>query len=56
MYEAPESGKSLDSETFVSVRVQLAMAYNYMGDHPKAIADPGLRSCHARPSPLGGEG
>ncbi|HEV7889001.1 MAG TPA: sigma 54-interacting transcriptional regulator [Pyrinomonadaceae bacterium] len=38
VYEAPESGKSLDSETFVSVRVQLAMAYNYMADHPKAIA------------------
>src|SRR5215212_7483849 len=37
-YEAPESGKSLDTETFVSVRVQLAMAYNYMADHPKAIA------------------
>jgi DNA-binding NtrC family response regulator/tetratricopeptide (TPR) repeat protein len=38
VYESPESGKSLDAETFVSVRVQLAMAYNYMGDHPKAIA------------------
>jgi hydrogenase-4 transcriptional activator len=38
VYEAPESGKSLDAETFASVRVQLAMAYNYMADHPKAIA------------------
>ncbi len=38
MYEAPESGASLDSETFAAVRVQLGMAYNYMGDHPKAVA------------------
>jgi hydrogenase-4 transcriptional activator len=37
-YEAPESGKSLDSETFAAVRVQLAMAYNYVGDQPKANA------------------
>jgi hydrogenase-4 transcriptional activator len=38
MYEAPESGNALDAETFAGVRVQLAVAYNYMGDHPKAIA------------------
>src|ERR1043165_4570029 len=31
MYEAPESGDSLDAETFANVRVQLAMAYNYVG-------------------------
>jgi DNA-binding NtrC family response regulator/tetratricopeptide (TPR) repeat protein len=37
-YEAPESGDSLDAETFGSVRVQLAMAYNYVGDQPKANA------------------
>ena len=38
MYEAPESGKSLDAETLAAVRVQLAMAYNYVGDQPKANA------------------
>jgi hydrogenase-4 transcriptional activator len=37
-YESADSGASLDPETFSCVRVQLAMAHNYMGDHPKAIA------------------
>src|SRR5262245_16138657 len=38
MYEAPESLAKLDDKTIVSLRVQVGLAYNYTGDHPKAIA------------------
>jgi hydrogenase-4 transcriptional activator len=38
MYEPADSQDSLDDETHASVRVQLGLAYNYTGDHPKAIA------------------
>jgi DNA-binding NtrC family response regulator/tetratricopeptide (TPR) repeat protein len=38
MYEAADSGRGLDPETFSNVRVQLGLSYNYAGDHPKAIA------------------
>ena len=38
MYEAADSGRGLDAETFANVRVQLGLSYNYTGDHPKAIA------------------
>ncbi|MCA1618430.1 MAG: sigma 54-interacting transcriptional regulator [Acidobacteria bacterium] len=38
MYEAPDSGRGLDAETFANVRVQLGLSHNYTGDHPKAIA------------------
>jgi len=37
-YEAPEARGGLDAETFAGVRVQLGLAYNYAGDHPKSIA------------------
>jgi DNA-binding NtrC family response regulator/tetratricopeptide (TPR) repeat protein len=38
MYEPAESRGALDAETYASVRVQMGLAYNYTGDHPKAIA------------------
>jgi DNA-binding NtrC family response regulator/tetratricopeptide (TPR) repeat protein len=38
MYEATDSERGLDAETFANVRVQLGLSYNYTGDHPKAIA------------------
>src|SRR5919201_339707 len=38
MYESADSQGPLDAETYASVRVQLGLAYNYSGDHPKAIA------------------
>ncbi|MDT5293401.1 MAG: hypothetical protein QOJ76_281, partial [Acidobacteriota bacterium] len=38
MYEHAESGEGLDAETFAAVRAQLGLSYNYIGDHPKAIA------------------
>lgn len=38
MYEAPEERAKLDVETNVRLRVQIGLAYNYNGDHPKAIA------------------
>ncbi|HEX8071635.1 MAG TPA: tetratricopeptide repeat protein, partial [Pyrinomonadaceae bacterium] len=38
MYEEPAARQALDDETSVAVRVQLGVAYNYAGDHPKAIA------------------
>jgi hydrogenase-4 transcriptional activator len=38
MYEPADSQGPLDAETYASVRVQLGLAYNYTGDHPKAIA------------------
>src|SRR5262245_11395469 len=38
MYEAPESRTKLEPEISIRLRAQLAAAYNYNGDHPKAIA------------------
>jgi DNA-binding NtrC family response regulator/tetratricopeptide (TPR) repeat protein len=38
MYEVPESRDNLDDEALSMVRVQVGLAYNYTGDHPKAIA------------------
>jgi transcriptional regulator with GAF, ATPase, and Fis domain/Tfp pilus assembly protein PilF len=38
MYEAPEERAKLDPETNMRLRVQVGLAYNYNGDHPKAIA------------------
>ena len=38
MYESPESRPKLDEQTLSFLRVQIALAYNYNGDHPKAIA------------------
>ena len=37
-YEAPDAPPALDAETLSAVRVQLGLAYNYIGDPPKAIA------------------
>ncbi len=37
-YEPPESHKGLDAEDLALVRVHVGLAYNYTGDHPKAIA------------------
>jgi DNA-binding NtrC family response regulator/tetratricopeptide (TPR) repeat protein len=37
-YEPVEARGALDAETFASVRVQLGLAHNYVGDHPRAIA------------------
>jgi DNA-binding NtrC family response regulator/tetratricopeptide (TPR) repeat protein len=38
MYESPESRGKLDDQTVSYLRVQIGLAYNYSGDHPKAIA------------------
>ncbi|MFN2510739.1 MAG: sigma 54-interacting transcriptional regulator [Pyrinomonadaceae bacterium] len=38
MYETPESRAGLDEEAVRCLRVQIGLAYNYNGDHPKAIA------------------
>src|SRR5215467_10573041 len=38
MYEAPESRGKLEDQTASYLRVQIGLAYNYNGDHPKAIA------------------
>src|SRR5215213_1484430 len=38
MYEDPESRAKLDDQTVSFLRVQIGLAYNYNGDHPKAIA------------------
>ncbi|HYP02830.1 MAG TPA: hypothetical protein VER76_21780, partial [Pyrinomonadaceae bacterium] len=38
LYEDPQARAGLDTETSVFVRVQLGLAYNYTGYHPKAIA------------------
>src|SRR3954453_13058503 len=38
MYEDPESRTKLDDQTVSYLRVQIGLAYNYNGDHPKAIA------------------
>lgn len=38
MYETIPSRAKLDIEATASLRVQIGLAYNYTGDHPKAIA------------------
>ncbi|HEV7474621.1 MAG TPA: sigma 54-interacting transcriptional regulator [Pyrinomonadaceae bacterium] len=38
MYEDPESRLKLDQPTIQSLKVQIGLAYNYNGDHPKAIS------------------
>jgi len=38
MYEAPEARAKLDAKLIAALRVQIALAYSYNGDHPKAIA------------------
>ncbi|OLE51517.1 MAG: hypothetical protein AUG51_22300 [Acidobacteria bacterium 13_1_20CM_3_53_8] len=38
MYETTESRAKLDAETRATMRVQIGLAHNYTGDHPKAIA------------------
>ena len=38
MYEAPEARAKLDSELALRLRAQIGLAYNYTGEHPKAIA------------------
>ncbi len=38
LYEESQARAGLDADASVAVRVQLGMAYNYAGDHPKAIA------------------
>jgi hydrogenase-4 transcriptional activator len=38
MYESTDSRARLDDGAKVSLRVQIGLAYNYTGDHPKAIA------------------
>src|SRR5688572_18079386 len=38
MYESVESRPQLDPETLQTLKVQIALAYNYNGDHPKAIS------------------
>src|SRR5450432_2642602 len=38
MYETPESRAKLSEEANNSLRVQISIAYNYNGDHPRAIS------------------
>ncbi len=38
MYETPEGRAKLDEQAIRSLRVQIGLAYNYNGDHPKAIS------------------
>lgn len=38
MYEAPEARVKLDDEVAIQLRVQIGLAYNFTGDHPKAVA------------------
>ena len=38
MYESPESRDKFNEQTISHLRVQLGLAYNYNGDHPRAIA------------------
>src|SRR6267378_536866 len=49
MYESPESRAKLDPQAIQSLKVQIGLAYNYDGDHPKAITKPALR-IYSRPS------
>src|SRR6185503_10316333 len=38
MYESPESRAKLNPQEIKSLKVQIGLAYNYNGDHPKAIS------------------
>jgi hypothetical protein len=38
MYESPDSRVKFDHEVNQSLKVQNGLAYNYNGDHPKAIS------------------
>jgi len=38
MYESPDSRSKLDDHSVSHLRIQIGLAYNYNGDHPKAIA------------------
>lgn len=38
MYESSDSRMKLDAQTIQSLKVQIGLAYNYNGDHPKAIS------------------
>ena len=38
MYEDPEMRAKLDSQLSARLRIQIALAYNYTRDHPKAIS------------------
>jgi hydrogenase-4 transcriptional activator len=38
MYEAPEARAKLDHDLILKLRIRISLAYNYTGDHPKAIA------------------
>src|SRR6267143_858191 len=38
MYESSESRAKLDQQAIQSLKVQIGLAYNYNGDHPKAIS------------------
>src|SRR5258708_20743420 len=38
MYESPESRVKLNEEADRALHVQISIAYNYNGDHPKAIS------------------
>ncbi|MDQ2919988.1 MAG: sigma 54-interacting transcriptional regulator [Acidobacteriota bacterium] len=38
MYESPESRTNLDQQSIQTLKVQISLAYNYNGDHPKAIS------------------
>jgi transcriptional regulator with GAF, ATPase, and Fis domain/tetratricopeptide (TPR) repeat protein len=38
MYETTEARAKLDVESAFNLRVQIGLVYNYLGDHPKAIA------------------
>src|SRR5258705_6229460 len=38
MYESPESRAKLDPQAVQWLKVQIGLAYNYNGDHPKAIS------------------
>jgi hydrogenase-4 transcriptional activator len=38
IYESAEARRALDPETLSAVRVQIGLAYNYIGDPPKGIA------------------
>jgi len=38
MYESPESRAKLDQQAIQLLKVQIGLAYNYSGDHPKAIS------------------
>ena len=51
MYEDPEACAKFDLSLNAKLRVQIAVAYNYNGDHPKAIA---LLKATLRDLPQGG--